>query len=1570
MATNPSAIQFNGTTQLVKIDTRASIKGMTSFTRGAWFKAASGANNPIRRAWTELQGSGSRIRFSMTPYKGKLRFEFGPKDGVSDVNYDVALPNWDDDYWHHGAFSASLGGSNPTYKIILDGIKVAEGTLVLPAGVTAVDNTTPQGIYLGCASLWPSGVETFAADRFWAGKLDDILTFSTVQSEADILTYVNSNEFWPATDVDIFSNHRFIENTGTTADDDDNPGWTATLYTWNGASLTASNSLWVKDRPFLGNGTADTTAPTAPTAPTTLNSGGNLITSDAFTASWTGNRINDDNIYVHHYEVQLSLSNTFSSLVSTVTTQSNTYRFSGLLPNTNYWWRVRAVDEANNVSSFATVASAALTLTTGDVTPPDPPTSLNATSIAHNSFQINWTHPADHAGYKLDVATNSAFSSFVTGYQNLDVLNVNTYVISGLSPLTNYYVRLRTYDAADNESINSTVLIVQTAPPPDVAAPTQVVAQEATSVSSTAFTLNWLPSTDDVGVVSYEIDVAYDAAFTLPLARGSGSYNAYNVGNVLSYRVLEAFANTTFYARVRARDASGKVSVSSDPITITTPALSVDDGGLLGVQVVPVGIYGVTSASPSTKSSTLTVAGNGSAATAEVFMKLDLSTLPGTFYGASIDFTATGSIGTGFTMIFTADVNSAYDIETITWSTRPTVTSNPTNQDAFATVSKDLTAQLGKNVYLVKISATESGSVTLSNIVVTVEMDPISATQPREVTLTNGSGEIENLVVNPSFEASATTGYATLATGVSMSIESTDAYSGTKSLRVVADGTAANQGVQFANTHYIAAVQNNNVTASVAIKLISGSNALSISITELDASNVVLGTTTTAVNVDTAGWMRFYVTRTLTSGSAAKINFRVMTAGTTASTFLVDAFQVGKHSPNALYSAYTDGSKDGAYWTGTANASTSKRQAAFVTSVSSYVGDSNNNNAAVLKMRPTFRDNYVNVAPWHTPTVNRSTKQWTSYIGPSLGFYNLITNPSFEIDTFGWAVSGTATIARDVVNAARGGASLAITSGTDQSGATSNKFWAITNVDYAFSARVLAPVGQSVAIVFQLYNASNTLIATSPLTAPSTHTIGDGTWQTIWGTYKPIAGAAFGVIRVQVTTPAVSGTFYVDEVIVTRGTEQPLYLDGDMLGGVWDGQPHKSGTSLIFLPQTSYDVLWSYTDADGFLDNTGATSYTHGTTYLTAAVPDNATTIQDVSYDRSLTSITVNLTYTGDDDGDNAATLTYTRADLSQWLNAPIVIDRTAKAMVGTIEGLQPGTSYTVKTQITDNDGVYNPLGGLIQQNVTTSTLLGIEDGISSVRMNGFELMGGAGGNIGITYHDAFGFPERRVQVEDQPRRHGATQISNYWGRRAIELRGFVAGDSRADLDLNLLLLKQVMATPGVLTIDTLSNKGRFFYATCESFDAPETAGENFRHLEWTATFVCADPFAYDRVVSTSTNSNISNNNTIMFINEGLVDTDVRFQITTTHPYPVYITIINNTTGELFRPASGIKSGDLLIMDTTARSLSKNGIETNYTGSFIHLAPGSNELLIQLSSDYVVTTPQITVGTTWQGRYI
>ena len=94
---------------------------------------------------------------------------------------------------------------------------------------------------------------------------------------------------------------------------------------------------------------------------------------------------------------------------------------------------------------------------------PAAPTALKATNETASSFTANWTSVSGATGYRLDVSTNSSFTSYVPGYQNLNVGNTTSYNVTGLSANTFYYYRLRAYNGGGT-SPNSNVVRVKTKP--------------------------------------------------------------------------------------------------------------------------------------------------------------------------------------------------------------------------------------------------------------------------------------------------------------------------------------------------------------------------------------------------------------------------------------------------------------------------------------------------------------------------------------------------------------------------------------------------------------------------------------------------------------------------------------------------------------------------------------------------------------------------------------------------------------------------------------------------------------------------------------------------------------------------------------------------------------------------------------------------------------------------------------------------------------------------------------------------------------------------------------------------
>ena len=93
---------------------------------------------------------------------------------------------------------------------------------------------------------------------------------------------------------------------------------------------------------------------------------------------------------------------------------------------------------------------------------PAPPTALGATNVTNSSFTANWSIVSGAIGYRLDVSTKQSFSSYVPGYQDLNVGNSTTSAVTGLNANTNYYYRLRAYNG-NGTSPNSNVITVKTA---------------------------------------------------------------------------------------------------------------------------------------------------------------------------------------------------------------------------------------------------------------------------------------------------------------------------------------------------------------------------------------------------------------------------------------------------------------------------------------------------------------------------------------------------------------------------------------------------------------------------------------------------------------------------------------------------------------------------------------------------------------------------------------------------------------------------------------------------------------------------------------------------------------------------------------------------------------------------------------------------------------------------------------------------------------------------------------------------------------------------------------------------
>ena len=238
-------------------------------------------------------------------------------------------------------------------------------------------------------------------------------------------------------------------------------------YNWDGANGATCNYYTGGAVPTASATTpANATPPAAPTAGAATS-----VTSSGFTANWTASSGAAD------YYLDVATDAGFTAFVSgynnlnvgNVTAQPVT----GLAAGKAYHYRVRAHNTAGDSPNSLTI----------DVTTVlAAPVASAATTVTASGFTANWAASSGATKYYLDVATDSGFSSFVPSYNNLDVGNVTTRPVTGLSRLMAYHYRVRAYTADYGSSANS--LRIDVATTPDLPTVTAAAADGITAFSA------------------------------------------------------------------------------------------------------------------------------------------------------------------------------------------------------------------------------------------------------------------------------------------------------------------------------------------------------------------------------------------------------------------------------------------------------------------------------------------------------------------------------------------------------------------------------------------------------------------------------------------------------------------------------------------------------------------------------------------------------------------------------------------------------------------------------------------------------------------------------------------------------------------------------------------------------------------------------------------------------------------------------------------------------------------------------------------------------------------------------
>ena len=295
-------------------------------------------------------------------------------------------------------------------------------------------------------------------------------------------------------------------------------------YLFNGlSSSTGSNTITV------------TAIPDAPVAVNATNK-----TTSGFTANW--NAVTG----AAKYQLEVATDAGFTTIIYTNAAVTGTsYPVIGLNTNTTYFYRVRACNVEGNSSANSNA------ITTATFSGLAIPVATTAGSIGTDGFTAIWNASPGAIEYRLDVATDIAFTSLVAGYNDLVVAGTSQ-AVTDLAVGTTYYYRVRAYDGSTSSDNSNIITLITT--------PVAPVANEATGITTTGFVAGWSSVTGSTG---YLLDVATNSGFTSFVA----GYNSLFVSGT-SKTLTGLTAGTTYYYRVRS--TNGNVSNNSNVIIVAT----------------------------------------------------------------------------------------------------------------------------------------------------------------------------------------------------------------------------------------------------------------------------------------------------------------------------------------------------------------------------------------------------------------------------------------------------------------------------------------------------------------------------------------------------------------------------------------------------------------------------------------------------------------------------------------------------------------------------------------------------------------------------------------------------------------------------------------------------------------------------------------------------------------------------------------------------------------------------------------------------------------------------------------
>lgn len=263
------------------------------------------------------------------------------------------------------------------------------------------------------------------------------------------------------------------------------------------------------------------------------------VSANSFTLSW------NPAATAIQYQIEVANNPSFLASITVSVDATATTRTFSANPGTSYYYRISTINASGTSNT-----SASESLVTN-------PVSTAASLQGSDNFTANWLAINQALTYYLDVSADN-FSTLLI--DDLDVGNVTSYEVTGLSSGTAYQYRIRA-ENTDNYISNSSNAVT-TATLPD--APTALAASD---IETDSFRANWeLLATAN----GYYLDVSSDNFSTFVTG-----YNNRDVGNTDEFDVVGLNPDTEYQYRVRAYTVAS-TSGNSNIIIVNTLPLPAD----------------------------------------------------------------------------------------------------------------------------------------------------------------------------------------------------------------------------------------------------------------------------------------------------------------------------------------------------------------------------------------------------------------------------------------------------------------------------------------------------------------------------------------------------------------------------------------------------------------------------------------------------------------------------------------------------------------------------------------------------------------------------------------------------------------------------------------------------------------------------------------------------------------------------------------------------------------------------------------------------------------------------------